>query len=86
MCQELKNRMTEESRKLSMILLQFIRDFNGISRASTNGGIYRPNSDEKWVVEWNLDTGNASAHNNHVTVDGHLIAVGERGDLLINKG
>ena len=50
------------------------------------GGIYRLNSDEKWVVEWKLDTGNASAHNNHVTVDGHLIAVGERGDLLINKG
>lgn len=56
------------------------------SRNFNHGGIYGLNSDEKCVVEWRLDTGNAAAHKIHVTVDGHLIAVRERGRLLINKG
>ena len=31
---------------------QFIRGPDGILRAATGGGIYRLNSDQKWVVEW----------------------------------
>ena len=64
---------------------KFIRGPDGIFRVATWTAIYRLNSDEKWVVEWESKPGGYMRHI-HLTDDGQLIAIVRNGGLLINKG
>ena len=71
-----------ESKPVLLPRGHLIRGPDGVLRATTKRGIYRLNSDQKWVVEWK----GSSVYSIHVLADGRLVAVVAGNGLLIKQG